>query len=188
MMGDWTKSESIWPKQTAGDSSQKYETYGFEYSEPRSNSTVTLDESIVNWNIDKQLGEVKSADIERGVTTTNTGNEEPSLNESYTAPKISIGECVLGNSGAYLVMEWTNRDKLGKFRRKFATIANLKAKAEAALIKSGQLSKNFKDKNKRYLKNIQQLQEHAVAFRNYAITQGRNEDVALLDQLIDCRE
>ncbi|MDC1477466.1 hypothetical protein N8137_05060, partial [Porticoccaceae bacterium] len=104
------------------------------------------------------------------------------------APKISIDECVLGNSGAYLVMEWTNRDKLGKFRRKFATIANLKAKAKAALSESGHLSKNFNDKNRRYLNNIQKLQEHAVAFRNYAITQGRDNDVALLDQLIDCRE
>ena len=121
-------------------------------------------------------------------TTENTGEEKPHSDGRYAAPKMSIGKCVLGNSGAYLVMEWSNRDKLGKFRRKFATIANLKAKAEAALSKTGQLSENFKDKNTRYLKNIRQLQEHAVAFRNYAISQGRDDDVALLDRLIDCRD
>mgnify|MGYP006129974563 CR=1 FL=1 len=147
-----------------------------------------VDESVVNWNIDEHIKSVKSVDIERDQTAKNIGEEQSFLKDSYAAPKISIDECVLGNSGAYLVMEWTNRDKLGKFRRKFATIANLKAKAKAALSESGHLSKNFNDKNRRYLNNIQKLQEHAVAFRNYAITQGRDNDVALLDQLIDCRE
>ena len=107
--------------------------------------------------------------------------------DSKSNAEVALHECVLGSSGAYLLMEWTDRDKLGKFRRKFATIANLKAKTERALSKSGQFSKNYRDKNRRYMKNIQQLQEYAIAFRSYTISQGRNNDAALLDNLIDCR-
>jgi len=107
--------------------------------------------------------------------------------EHDISAKESIGACILKNSGAYLSMEWTNRDRLGKFRRKFATIANLKAKADQSLSGSNQHSKNYRDTTKRYKNNIRQLQEHAIAFRDYSISQGRSHDAALLDQLIDCR-
>ena len=106
--------------------------------------------------------------------------------QTIAAPT-TIGECILKNSGAYLAMEWSNRERLGKFRRKFATIANLKAKVERALNSSGAASQNYKDKSKKYLRNIQQLQGHAIAFRSYMVSIGNNTEVKLLDELIDCR-
>lgn len=169
------------------NSSEEYETYRLEYIDFKSNAEVALHEFVVNWNIDEHVSPIKSTIVAGDQIVKNTDQEISYSDSRYAIPKMSLGECVLESSGAYLLMEWTDRDKLGKFRRKFATIANLKAKTERALSKSGQFSKNYRDKNRRYMKNIQQLQEYAIAFRSYTISQGRNNDAALLDNLIDCR-
>jgi len=95
----------------------------------------------------------------------------------------SLGECVLNNAGLYLKMEWSDRDNLGKFRRKFATIANLKAKAENAKAVG---AKDYSKISDKYLKNIRILQNLARKFRDYTVSKRRYDDSDLLQQLISC--
>ena len=95
----------------------------------------------------------------------------------------SLGECVLNNAGLYLKMEWSDRDNLGKFRRKFATIANLKAKAENAKAVG---AKDYSKISGSYLDNIRILQNLASQFSLYAVSKRRYDDSDLLQQLISC--
>jgi ATP-dependent protease ClpP protease subunit len=94
-----------------------------------------------------------------------------------------IGECVLNNAGLYLKMEWSDRVNLGKFRRKFATIANLKAKAENAKAVG---AKDYSKISGSYLDNIRILQNLARQFSLYAVSKRRYDDSDLLQELISC--
>jgi hypothetical protein len=105
------------------------------------------------------------------------------IENAKNARSLVIGECVLNNAGLYLKMEWSDRDNLGKFRRKFATIANLKAKAENAKAVG---AKDYSKISGSYLDNIRILQNLARQFSLYAVSKRRYDDSDLLQQLISC--
>ena len=122
-------------------------------------------------------------DVESNLANASFDLLKLQIENAKNARSLVIGECVLNNAGLYLKMEWSDRDNLGKFRRKFATIANLKAKAENAKAVG---AKDYSKISDKYLKNIRILQNLARKFRDYAVSKRRYDDSDLLQQLISC--
>ena len=122
-------------------------------------------------------------DVESNLANASFDLLKLQIENAKNARSLVIGECVLNNAGLYLKMEWSDRDNLGKFRRKFATIANLKAKAENAKVVS---AKDYSKISDEYLKNIRILQNLARQFSLYAVSKRRYDDSDLLQQLISC--
>ena len=122
-------------------------------------------------------------DVESNLANASFDLLKLQIENAKNARSLVIGECVLNNAGLYLKMEWSDRDNLGKFRRKFATIANLKAKAENAKAVG---AKDYSKISGSYLDNIRILQNLARQFSLYAVSKRRYDDSDLLQQLISC--
>ena len=152
-----------------------------QFAEKNKNTnTVTTQAITRKAPVEDVFGRV---DVESNLANASFDLLKLQIENAKNARSRVIGECVLNNAGLYLKMEWSDRDNLGKFRRKFATIANLKAKAENAKAVG---AKDYSKISDKYLKNIRILQNLARKFRDYAVSKRRYDDSDLLQQLISC--